>query len=105
MDAPSGKAAVIWMLGEFGQLIDDAPYMLEPLIDATVTAGARGDAADAPVRCELLTSTVKLFFKRPPGERAVPIRTARALASILAPCSERPHPLALQRSSACSAAC
>lgn len=68
MDAATGKAAVVWMLGEFGQLIDDAPYILEPLIDAIVSAGGRGDAADASVRCELLTSTVKLFFKRPPGE-------------------------------------
>jgi vesicle coat complex subunit len=33
MEDPYGKAAVIWMIGEYGQLIDDAPYVLEPLID------------------------------------------------------------------------
>jgi AP-4 complex subunit beta-1 len=67
MDTPAGKAAAVWMLGEFGHLIDDAPYLLEPLIDAAAAAGGRGDSADAGVRCELLTATVKLFFKRPPG--------------------------------------
>ena len=45
------------------QLIDDAPYLLEPLIDGIK------DEPSMPVRCELLTATVKLFFKRPPGER------------------------------------
>ena len=43
------------------QLIDDAPYLLEPLIDGI------SDEPSMPVRCELLTATVKLFFKRPPG--------------------------------------
>ena len=50
------------MLGEFGHLIDDAPYILEPLIDGL---GASGEGVG--VRCELLSATVKLFFKRPPG--------------------------------------
>jgi len=56
----SGRAAVIWMLGEYGHLIDDAPYLLEPLIDGIETEES------ASVRCELLTATLKLFFKRPP---------------------------------------
>lgn len=60
MEDPTGKAAVIWMIGEYGQLIDDAPYLLEPLID-----GVREEGSVA-VRCELLTATTKLFFKRPP---------------------------------------
>ncbi len=60
MEDPSGKAAVIWMIGEYGQLIDDAPYLLEPLID-----GVRGEES-VTVKCELLTATMKLFFKRPP---------------------------------------
>ena len=62
MDTAQGKAAVIWMLGEFGHLIDDAPYILEPLID-----GLSSESESESVRCELLAATVKLFFKRPPG--------------------------------------
>jgi AP-4 complex subunit beta-1 len=66
--SPGGKAAVVWMLGEFGHLIDDAPYILEPLIDLVVSGGgAEGEQLPVGVRCELLTATVKLFFKRPPG--------------------------------------
>lgn len=60
IDDPSGKASVIWMVGEYGHLIDDAPYMLEPLISTV------GDEESVEVRCELLTATVKLFFKRAP---------------------------------------
>lgn len=29
-----GKAAIIWMIGEYGDLIRSAPYILEPLIDS-----------------------------------------------------------------------
>jgi hypothetical protein len=36
IEEPAGKAAVIWMVGEYGHLhhsaVDAAPYMLEPLI-------------------------------------------------------------------------
>lgn len=60
MEDANGKAAVIWMIGEYGQLIDDAPYILEPLIDGL------SHEESVPVRLELLTATVKLFFKRPP---------------------------------------
>ena len=68
----SGRAAVVWMLGEYGQLIDDAPYLLEPLIDAV------GDEPSVQVRCELLTATVKLFFKRPPELQAMMGRLFKA---------------------------
>jgi hypothetical protein len=60
MEDPSGKASVVWMIGEYGQLIDDAPYLLEPLIDGVK------EEESVLVRCELLTATLKLFFKRPP---------------------------------------
>jgi hypothetical protein len=68
----SGRAAVVWMLGEYGQLIDDAPYLLEPLIDAV------GAEPSVQVRCELLTATVKLFFKRPPELQAMMGRLFKA---------------------------
>lgn len=57
---PEGKCALLWILGEYGLLIEDAPYLLEPMIDGFLeeTSGA--------VRLEMLTATVKLFFCRPP---------------------------------------
>ncbi len=30
---PVGQASVVWMIGEFGELIDEAPYLLEHLVD------------------------------------------------------------------------
>jgi hypothetical protein len=48
------------MIGEYGEYIADAPYILEPLIDGF------GEEASHQVRMELLTATMKLFFKRPP---------------------------------------
>jgi len=60
IDKASGKAAVIWMIGEYGQLVEDGPYILEGLIDDFANEKAR------VVRLELLTATVKLFFKRAP---------------------------------------
>ena len=32
IEEPLGKAAVVWMLGEYGQDIPDAPYLLETVI-------------------------------------------------------------------------
>ncbi len=67
-----GRAAVVWILGEYGQLIDDAPYLLEPLIDGL------GDEPSVQVRCELLTAALKLFFKRPPEVKGMLERLFRA---------------------------
>jgi Adaptin N terminal region/Beta2-adaptin appendage, C-terminal sub-domain len=92
MEDASGRAAVVWMMGEYGHLIEDAPYLLEPLIDSLAagvgvsssssssssisaykaagsssgTGGGSVEAESDLVRNELLTATLKLFFKRPP---------------------------------------
>ncbi|RHY24987.1 hypothetical protein DYB32_008578 [Aphanomyces invadans] len=58
-DAPA-KCAVIWMLGEFGQDLRRAPYVLERLIDAFA------DEIASSVQLQLLSASLKLFFKRPP---------------------------------------
>ena len=55
-----GKAAVIWMIGEYGDLLPVAPYVLETLIDTFTEESA------ITVRVELLSAAMKLFFKRPP---------------------------------------
>lgn len=57
---PDGKCAVLWILGEYGLLIEDAPYLLEPMIDGFL------EEPSGTVRLEMLTAAVKLFFARPP---------------------------------------
>lgn len=60
MAEPGGRAAIVWILGEFGADAREAPYALEPLIDDYA------EETDAGVRLQLLTATMKLFFRRPP---------------------------------------
>ncbi|RCV26293.1 hypothetical protein SEVIR_5G240600v4 [Setaria viridis] len=68
---PKGKAALIWMLGEYSQDMHDAPYVLESLVE-------NWDEEHSPeVRLHLLTAVMKCFFKRPP-------ETQKALGATLA---------------------
>ena len=60
-----GKCAVLWMIGEYGQTIRDAPHILEQNIEQFT------DEESTPVRKELLTASLKLFFKRPPEMQAM----------------------------------
>lgn len=60
VEETEGKEAAVWMIGEYGDTIDDAPYILEPMIDGF------GEEPSHAVRSELLTASMKLFFKRPP---------------------------------------
>jgi len=53
-----GKCAVLFLLAEFGDSISSAPYAIEKLIDSY-------PALEASTKMALLTSTLKLFFKRP----------------------------------------
>lgn len=57
---PQAKAAIVWLIGEFGQDMRRAPYVLEKLIDEF------SEETSSTVLLELLTSALKLFFKRPP---------------------------------------
>ncbi|EGD72905.1 hypothetical protein PTSG_04634 [Salpingoeca rosetta] len=59
-DEPEARAALVWLLGEFGQLLEEGPYVLESFIDDV------NSEKSPTVRLQLLTSAVKLFFKRPP---------------------------------------
>ncbi|XP_002516577.2 beta-adaptin-like protein A [Ricinus communis] len=68
---PKAKAALIWMLGEYSQDMNDAPYILESLVENW------DDEHSAEVRLHLLTAVMKCFFKRPP-------ETQKALGSALA---------------------
>ncbi|VVB14127.1 unnamed protein product [Arabis nemorensis] len=68
---PKGKAALIWMLGEYAQDMSDAPYILENLIENWE------EEHSAEVRLHLLTAAMKCFFKRAP-------ETQKALGTALA---------------------
>lgn len=60
MKEDSGKASLIYLLGECGDLIIEAPYSLEKLIDNY------DSIKDPDVKIAILTSTMKLFFQRAP---------------------------------------
>ncbi|GLT85405.1 hypothetical protein SLE2022_035950 [Rubroshorea leprosula] len=68
---PKAKAALIWMLGEYSQDMQDAPYILEGLIESW------DEEHSAEVQLHLLTAVMKCFFKRPP-------ETQKALGAALA---------------------
>mmetsp|Transcript_47570 Transcript_47570/g.34850 ORF Transcript_47570/g.34850 Transcript_47570/m.34850 type:complete len:344 (+) Transcript_47570:810-1841(+) len=55
-----GKVSYVWILGEFGELIDDAPYILEKIIDENKEFNS------VKLQSILLTALFKLFFKRAP---------------------------------------
>ncbi|KAM4796727.1 AP-4 complex subunit beta-1 isoform 2-T2 [Rhinophrynus dorsalis] len=54
-----GKQALIWLLGMHGELIPNAPYVLEDYIDNIKTE------TSPTVKIELLTALVRLFLSRP----------------------------------------
>ncbi|CUG86398.1 beta adaptin, putative [Bodo saltans] len=58
------KTALVWVLGEFGEHIEDAPYLIE---------GMSSNLVQEPyqLRLEILTSSMRLFFKRPPEMQPV----------------------------------
>jgi len=53
------KVSLLWVLGQFGNDIPEAPYLIEPMIDEFE------EETDPAVRCEMLTTALKLFFERP----------------------------------------
>mmetsp|Transcript_9055 Transcript_9055/g.13695 ORF Transcript_9055/g.13695 Transcript_9055/m.13695 type:complete len:882 (+) Transcript_9055:85-2730(+) len=58
IDEPEAKAAMIWIIGEYAERIDNADELLELFLD---------NFHDEPVEVQLqmLTATVKLFLKKP----------------------------------------
>lgn len=60
VDDPAAKAAIIWVLGEFGSTVPEAPYLLEACIDGYE------EEASTEIKLRLLTAALKLFFRRPP---------------------------------------
>ena len=66
------KDAFVWILGEYGHVIPDAPYILEPLADGF------NDESSALVRLGVLTAAAKLFFVRPAECRLLLGRSLKA---------------------------
>lgn len=64
IEETEGKQAVLWVMGEYGDSMRDAPYILEGMVDSF-------DDEPEAVRLELITAAVKLFFRRPPEMRAM----------------------------------
>jgi vesicle coat complex subunit len=60
IDEPVGKSAMVWMIGEFGEMMPEGPYVLEGIIDNWE------EETSTEVRLALMTATMKLFFKRSP---------------------------------------
>ncbi len=60
INEPTGKASIIFLLGECGEDITEAPYALEKVIDSY------DSIESASVKTALLSATVTLFFSRPP---------------------------------------
>jgi hypothetical protein len=55
-----GKCAYAWILGEFGENIDESPYILEKMMEE------QKEFNSVKLSSVLLTALVKLFFKRAP---------------------------------------
>lgn len=58
VEETSAIAAIVTMTGEYGQIIEDGPYILEEVIN-------KWDTQHPKVKSQLLVGTLKLFFKRP----------------------------------------
>ena len=57
--SPEAREAIVWILGAYGDRLQEAPYILE-----TMVLGF--DEEHARTQLALLTAAAKLFFKRPP---------------------------------------
>ena len=62
---PRGKSSIIWLLGEVSDISKEAPYVLEKVIDSYDTI------KNPSIKMALLSSTMKIFFNRPPEVQAM----------------------------------
>ncbi len=65
VEDPSAKAVLVWILGEFGENVVEAPYLLESIIDNYA------EEQSVAIKLNVLTAAMKLFFKRPPEMQAM----------------------------------
>jgi vesicle coat complex subunit len=58
LDEPDAKAAMVWIIGEYAERIDNAPELLDSFVDTF-------EDENPQVQLQLLTAVVKLFLKKP----------------------------------------
>ena len=58
LDEPEAKAAMVWIIGEYAERIDNADDLLESFLESFQDETSQ-------VQLQLLTATVKLFLKQP----------------------------------------
>ena len=58
LEEPEAKAALIWIIGQYAERIDNSQELLEAFIEEFADL-------DVEVQLQLLTATVKLFLKKP----------------------------------------
>lgn len=56
----AGRCALVWILGHFGEQIDDSPYILEKIFEEEI------ENNQVDVLKYLVVASAKLFFKRAP---------------------------------------
>lgn len=79
LDEPEAKAAMIWILGEYADRIDDAQNQLAAFLEGLADESA-------VVQLQLLTGVVKLFLKKPE-------ETENLISEVLKVCTETiPNP-------------
>lgn len=72
-DEEEARMALLWIIGAFGNDIEDAPYILEDIVENME------DETSHSVKLQLLNSAMKLFFLRPP-------ETQKVLGALLEKC-------------------
>ena len=60
VDDAAARASLVWMIGEYADSIVEAPYMLEQIINNYE------EEQSVLIKLQLLTASMKVFFKRPP---------------------------------------
>merc|ERR1719445_1617317 len=79
LNEPEAKASMIWIIGEYAERIVDAGDRLEHFIDSFEEEGA-------VVQLQLLTSTVKLFLKKPDKAKGL----VQRVLNLATECSDNP---------------
>ncbi len=62
---PEGRLSFVWILGQFGERIEESPYILEKIMYEEKNFG------DTKLTSALLTAILKLFFKRAPEMKQI----------------------------------
>lgn len=67
LDDPDARASLIWIVGQYGECIDNACELLQNWIDTFETESHN-------IQLQLLTTTVKLFLKNPINAKDIVLR-------------------------------